>query len=175
MINFNAKILAMAPYKYFTCNTEFGTIRCVLNPLGAISALTFQDEEDSNRLFITSSGLPIKIDVPEWFSIEYLIKGFRSVDHPLDFGRATDFQKMVWNAAMSIPYGETVTYSQLAEMVGRPRAQRAVANALAANKIAVIVPCHRVIRRDGLPGGYKWGAARKMALLDFEKKMARKE
>ncbi len=175
MINFNAKILAMAPYKYFTCNTEFGTIRCVLNPLGAISALTFQDEGDSNSSLRITSGLPIKIDVPEWFSIEYLIKGFNSVDHSLDFGRATDFQKMVWNATMSIPYGKTVTYSQLAEMVGRPRAQRAVAKALASNNIAVIVPCHRVIRRDGLPGGYKWGVARKMALLNFEKKTARKE
>lgn len=86
---------------------------------------------------------------------------------PLDI-QGTAFQRRVWKALQNIPAGTTATYSDLAEQIGQPKAVRAVANACAANKIAVAVPCHRVIRRDGNLGGYKWGLDRKQELLKKE-------
>ena len=86
---------------------------------------------------------------------------------PLEMG-GTAFQQAVWTALRQIPPGQTVTYSELAQQVGRPRAVRAVASACAANVLAVLVPCHRVVRRDGSPSGYRWGLARKQALLARE-------
>jgi AraC family transcriptional regulator of adaptative response/methylated-DNA-[protein]-cysteine methyltransferase len=80
----------------------------------------------------------------------------------------TAFQQRVWDALMRIPPGETTSYAELAAALGAPRAARAVAGACAANRVAVLVPCHRVIRGDGTPGGYRWGLPRKRALLDAE-------
>jgi len=87
---------------------------------------------------------------------------------PLDI-RGTAFQRRVWEQLQAIPPGETRSYSQLAESLGQPRAVRAVAGACAANKLAVAVPCHRVIGRDGALTGYRWGLARKKALLARER------
>ncbi len=87
---------------------------------------------------------------------------------PVDL-EGTAFQMRVWNALRGVPYGETRTYSQLAERVGAPRAVRAVASACAANRVALVVPCHRIIRRDGALGGYRWGLETKRALLDAER------
>ena len=86
---------------------------------------------------------------------------------PLDV-KGTAFQWRVWEALTRIPAGETVSYSELARTLGTPRAVRAVAGACAANRLAVLVPCHRVIRADGSLGGYRWGLPRKTALLDRE-------
>lgn len=88
-------------------------------------------------------------------------------DLPLDL-QATAFQAKVWRALLEIPRGETRTYLQIARQVGAPRAVRAVANACAANPVAVAIPCHRVVRTDGSPGGYRWGVERKEALLGRE-------
>lgn len=86
---------------------------------------------------------------------------------PLDI-RGTAFQRQVWAALRSIPAGAKTTYTQIARQIGRPKAVRAVANACAANSIAVVVPCHRVLRGDGGLGGYRWGLHRKQALLERE-------
>ncbi len=88
---------------------------------------------------------------------------------PLDL-HGTAFQKRVWEALRGIPPGTTTTYAALARRLGQPTATRAVAGACAANPLAVIVPCHRVIRADGSLAGYHWGLARKAALLDRERK-----
>ena len=80
----------------------------------------------------------------------------------------TDFQKTVWTALRQIPYGETISYKQLAQRIGKPRAVRAVGAANGANPIPIIIPCHRVIRNDGALSGYRWGVERKQALLDRE-------
>jgi AraC family transcriptional regulator of adaptative response/methylated-DNA-[protein]-cysteine methyltransferase len=88
-------------------------------------------------------------------------------DLPLDL-RGTAFQQRVWQALRKIPAGETSTYSEIARRIGRPAAVRAVAAACAANAIAVAIPCHRVVRLDGNLAGYRWGVARKRALLDKE-------
>lgn len=88
---------------------------------------------------------------------------------PLDI-RGTAFQQQVWQALRNIPRGETRSYQQIAAAIGNPKAVRAVAGACAANKLAVIVPCHRVVREDGSLSGYRWGVSRKAALLLQEKR-----
>jgi AraC family transcriptional regulator of adaptative response/methylated-DNA-[protein]-cysteine methyltransferase len=88
-------------------------------------------------------------------------------DLPVDV-RATAFQRQVWDALRQIPAGETRTYSEVAQAVGSPRAVRAVARACATNPVAIIVPCHRVIRTGGALAGYRWGLDRKRALLAAE-------
>lgn len=84
--------------------------------------------------------------------------------------RATAFQWQVWNALTRIPAGQTRSYAEVAREIGRPTAARAVARACASNRLALIVPCHRVIREDGSMGGYRWGLQAKDALLKFERK-----
>ena len=81
----------------------------------------------------------------------------------------TAFQKQVWDALMKIPPGQTRSYAQLADALDAPRAVRAVASACARNKVAVLVPCHRVVRSDGSLGGYRWGMPLKMQLLERER------
>ena len=83
----------------------------------------------------------------------------------------TAFQRRVWNALMRIPTGRTVAYAELARQLDTPRAARAVASACAHNRIAVMVPCHRVVRGDGSLGGYRWGLPLKERLLRREKAM----
>jgi AraC family transcriptional regulator of adaptative response/methylated-DNA-[protein]-cysteine methyltransferase len=91
----------------------------------------------------------------------------RALDVPLDLG-GTEFQRTVWRALREIPSGTTTTYTEIAVRLGRPKSARAVAQACAANALAVVVPCHRVVRRDGSLSGYRWGVQRKRALLDSE-------
>lgn len=86
---------------------------------------------------------------------------------PLDV-QGTAFQERVWQALREIPCGQTASYAELAARIGAPRAQRAVAQACAANRLAVAIPCHRVVRRDGALSGYRWGVERKRALLQRE-------
>ena len=88
-------------------------------------------------------------------------------DLPLDL-RGTAFQLRVWRALQRVPAGTTTTYAALARRIGSPSAVRAVANAVGANPLAVAIPCHRVIRTDGSKSGYRWGVARKLALLARE-------
>ena len=88
---------------------------------------------------------------------------------PLDVS-GTAFQWMVWKALQAIPAGERRTYSEIARAIGRPTAARAVARACATNRVAVVIPCHRVVREGGEVSGYKWGADRKRRLLEREKK-----
>jgi AraC family transcriptional regulator of adaptative response/methylated-DNA-[protein]-cysteine methyltransferase len=97
--------------------------------------------------------------------IEQPAKGF---DLPLDI-RGTAFQQRVWQALRDIPPGQTFSYAEVAARIGSPSAVRAVARACAANPVAVAIPCHRVVRKDGSLSGYRWGAVRKRALLDRER------
>ncbi len=89
------------------------------------------------------------------------------LDLPLDI-RGTAFQQRVWQALCAIPPGKTMSYAEIARAIGRPKAVRAVAQACAANPLAVAIPCHRVVRTDGDLSGYRWGVERKRALLDRE-------
>ncbi|MBS3803617.1 MAG: methylated-DNA--[protein]-cysteine S-methyltransferase [Oleiphilaceae bacterium] len=90
-----------------------------------------------------------------------------ALDLPLDL-RGTDFQKRVWRELQKVPAGETVSYADMAGRIGAPRAFRAVAGACGANRLAVIVPCHRVVASNGKLSGYRWGVERKQWLLSRE-------
>ena len=92
---------------------------------------------------------------------------------PLDI-QATAFQMRVWNYLQSIPYGEVQSYGEVARGIGQPTATRAVARACARNRVALAIPCHRVIRATGELGGYRWGLDRKRVLIDRERAAARK-
>lgn len=96
------------------------------------------------------------------------------LDLPLDV-HGTAFQQRVWAALGEIPYGQTRSYSEVAQMIGEPSAVRAVARACATNPVALAVPCHRVVRSSGELSGYRWGVERKRALLDRERAFARHE
>jgi AraC family transcriptional regulator, regulatory protein of adaptative response / methylated-DNA-[protein]-cysteine methyltransferase len=94
----------------------------------------------------------------------------KALDLPLDI-RGTDFQMRVWDALQQVPAGTTVSYTFLAEQIGAPNAVRAVAQACAANPLAVAIPCHRAVCADGDLAGYRWGIERKRALLEREAKL----
>ena len=104
-----------------------------------------------------------------WVSkiLEHLRGREPNLDLPTDV-QATAFQRRVWEELRRIPYGTTRTYSQVAQAIGPPEAFRAVARACATNPVSVVVPCHRVVRRDGKLAGYRWGLERKQALLEHE-------
>ena len=118
------------------------------------AARLVEDEAGMESLVAEVSGF---MDAPE--------SGF---SRELDL-RGTEFQRAVWTALREIPAGHTTTYAAIARRIGRPEAVRAVAQACAANRHAVVVPCHRVVRSDGDISGYRWGVERKRELLDRER------
>ncbi len=95
--------------------------------------------------------------------------GRREAGGPLTaWVKGTDFQLRVWRALLRIPPGRVASYGRLAASIGAPLAARAVGSAAGSNELAWLIPCHRVIRQTGAPGGYRWGAARKRAMLSWE-------
>ena len=100
-------------------------------------------------------------------TLRHLENPHTALDLPLDLIGSV-FQRRVWEALQQIPVGQTASYQEIARQLGQPKAFRAVANACGANPLAVIVPCHRVLRQDGSLGGYRWGLERKRQLLDRE-------
>src|SRR4029453_10816591 len=88
-------------------------------------------------------------------------------DLPLDI-RATAFQRQVWEKLRSIPYGETMSYGDVAKARGTPGAVRAFGRACGSNPVALVIPCHRVVREDRSLGGYRWGLERKRKILEHE-------
>lgn len=107
--------------------------------------------------------------------VDAYLQGTRhEFDLPLDIA-ATAFRQRVWDALRRIPYGETRSYSQIAEAIDAPRAVRAVASACATNPVALAIPCHRVVQKGGALAGYRWGMPRKAALLDNETQHAKND
>ncbi len=119
---------------------------------------------------IEPMGTPHPPEFERWIeALRNHLEGNRPrLDLPLDI-HATAFQVRVWNYLQSIPYGEVQSYGEVAAAIGKPSATRAVARACATNRVAVAIPCHRVIRGAGELGGYRWGLARKRALIDRER------
>ncbi len=103
--------------------------------------------------------------------VEHLSGRLPLIEVPLDI-RATAFERLVWEQLRRIPYGETRSYGEIARSISQPKAARAVAKACSKNPVAVVIPCHRVIRGDGGLGGYRWGVTRKEALLAKEKALS---
>jgi len=127
-------------------------------------------ESDLRRRFPSADLLPADAALAGWAErvVRYITRPGDALDLPLDI-RGTAFQARVWRALQKIPPGKTATYSEIAAALGQPQSVRAVAQACASNKLAVVVPCHRVVRRDGDLAGYRWGIERKRALLDRER------
>ena len=141
--------------------TEFGICSLSLAD-DEKSLVAYLRREYPMALLVRSEGVRQRLkSVLEYFEGQLL-------DLPLDID-GTEFQKRVWSALLRIPYGETRSYHEVAEMIGEPKADRAVANACASNPVPLIIPCHRVIRKDGGLGGYGLGIGRKEFLLKMEK------
>ena len=114
-----------------------------------------------------------KVQFEQWMqALEAYLKGENShLDLPLDI-QGTAFQLKVWNYLQKIPYGEVQSYTEVAQGIGQPKAARAVASACAANTLAIVIPCHRVIRGSGALGGYRWGLPVKRTLIDEERRLS---
>ncbi|MBV9036008.1 MAG: methylated-DNA--[protein]-cysteine S-methyltransferase [Acidobacteriaceae bacterium] len=115
---------------------------------------------------------PYSPEFEKWTSelLRYLRREQTQLNVPVDV-KASAFQMKVWRYLQSIPSGEVKSYAEVAAAIGSPRAVRAVGSACASNRVAIAIPCHRVIRGDGGLGGYRWGLERKRVLIDEERKM----
>ncbi len=161
------------------------TVRRIETPLGALVAVADDDrlyllEFVDRRMMATQmktlqsrygcsiapGNTPVLVEAAKQLDA-YFSGSLKQFDLPLDY-RGTEFQVSVWDRLLAIPYGETLSYSQMANELGRPDAQRAVGKANGDNRIAIIVPCHRVVKADGTLCGYGGGLWRKKRLLDLE-------
>jgi methylated-DNA-[protein]-cysteine S-methyltransferase len=144
---------------------------CHASPIGAL-AITFDESGAITGLIPEPGGTP---EVPESSPAEraarQLDEYFAGTRCAFDLPLApvgTAFQREVWRALTTIPYGTTTSYGAIAELIGRPRASRAVGQAIHVNPIAILRPCHRVVGADGSLTGYAWGLDRKRFLLKLE-------
>lgn len=139
------------------CSVSFGDSRSLL-------------EEELKRDFARATIQKADSAFGEWVRaiVNHLRHPAARLDLPLDI-RSTAFQKQVWQALREIPIGKTASYRDVAVVIGRPSAVRAVARACATNPVGLIIPCHRVVRSDGGISGYRWGVERKRELLKREK------
>lgn len=166
--------------RYSCVASRFGTVCSAVSDRG-VCALEFADEREfSERLHRRYSGEdvvrvdPYMLRAQKGIWADQLRASLHvasgqadSVDIAIDLV-GTPFQRQVWQALRQIPYGVTSTYAEVAKAIGRPTAARAVAAACASNRVAVLVPCHRVLRSDGQISGYRWGVDVKRGLLDME-------
>ena len=158
---------------YATVESPLGQLLVAATEQG-VCAVKIGDHHESleEELRGELPGAELRQDRPalgEWVTaiVEHLGGQLPNLDLPVDV-QATAFQRLVWEYLRNIPYGETRTYQQIAIELGQPKAARAVGRACATNPVAVVVPCHRVVRRDGNLGGYRWGLHRKKELLAQE-------
>lgn len=150
---------------YYYYETDLGLIG-IADDGQAITDLFFAHDEKPHGALLKESKL---IEEAALELMQYLQGMRQDFEVPLRFG-GTDMQNQVWNALMTIPYGQTRSYKQIAEQIGRPQAYRAVGMANHRNPIAIIIPCHRVIGADGSLVGYGGGLHIKTKLLDLEKR-----
>lgn len=145
--------------------TEKGVCSVCIGDEDTMLERAFQKEYPMADIRRNADGTPLH----NWVDmlVRHLNRQQPHLDLPLDV-QATAFQWRVWQALKAIPYGETRSYSQIAQSIGQPTAARAVANACATNPVAIAIPCHRVVRENGNMGGYRWGESRKQQLLELE-------
>jgi len=157
----------MIEYDFFVSRFGPGWIAGTASGICAVAFADASDVEAAGELERQNPGRRV-IHAPGRFAAEcrhLFSPGSSSCELDL---RGSAFQIEVWSELRSIPIGQTISYRQLAQRLGYPGAARAVGNAVAKNRIACLVPCHRVIRADGAIGGYRWGPDRKAALLAWE-------
>lgn len=160
------------PMRFSTADTPFGRLIAATTDRGlAWAALGDGDEalrDDLRRAFPDASAVRDHDALAP--AVEALLRTLDgdAYDGPLDL-HGTDFQQQVWTRLRAVPFGQTTTYGRIANELGLPAAgARTVGSAVAANPVALAVPCHRAIRTDGQPTAFRWGAARKVALLRHE-------
>ncbi len=159
---------------YTTIDSPLGPLLLAATPKGLVRVA--YDVEDHDRVLGTLSQrlsprvlrAPRRLDAAARELDEYFSRQRRVFDLPLDLSLSKGFRQLVQRHLPEIGYGQTRTYRQVAELVGNPRAVRAVGTACATNPLPVVVPCHRVLRADGTPGGYVAGPGAKKALLSLE-------
>lgn len=163
-----------ADIRYCTFSTEFGRM-LVAGTARGLCAVRFGENDAALARDLSQDFRAATIQrddrslQPLVACIQELLRGSPDpLRIPLDM-RGTVFQQRVWSALREIPRGETRTYSEIAAAIGRPKAVRAVAGACAANPVALVVPCHRVVQKSGKLSGYRWGPKRKAALLASER------
>lgn len=145
-----------------------GTLTLLNDERSRLVYCQFGDVAELLERFDAQPGAPIEFPAIGQLE-EYLAGKRRNFDIPLALTYTTDFQRIVLNTLLAVPYGQTISYSELANEVGNPRAARAVGTALHKNPICIIVPCHRVIKADGSLGGYAGREGLKRQLLEFER------
>lgn len=155
-------------YAFRAISSPVGKLTLVANDRGLTAVLWENDK--ANRVPLQEmwedNNHPVLIETAQQLS-EYFSGKRKSFSLPLDF-RGTDFQKKVWEALLTIPFGETRSYAQIAQQVGSPKAVRAVGAANGKNPISIIAPCHRVIGSNGDLTGFAGGLAAKTLLLSLE-------
>jgi len=153
--------LVMAATSRGVCFAQFGSSEAML---------VEQLREEFPRSSIVESSMTASPELDAWIhAVEAHLAGSAPrPELPLDL-RGTAFQVRVWRFLLAVPEGAVVSYGEVARGIGAPKAVRAAASACAANRIAVLVPCHRVLRGDGGLGGYRWGLDRKRTLIDAER------
>jgi AraC family transcriptional regulator, regulatory protein of adaptative response / methylated-DNA-[protein]-cysteine methyltransferase len=149
--------------KLLVARTEKGVCAVTLGDSGEF--LSAKLREEFPKAEIGESNEKLKEFVEE--ILRHLAGKNKLIDLPLDL-QATAFQMQVWELLRKIPFGETLSYKQVAEKLGNPKAVRAVARACATNRVAVVIPCHRVIGTNGSLSGYRWGIERKRLLIERE-------
>ncbi len=144
-------------------SSPLGKIYVQYSPNGIIGMSLTEDEkiEISNNL--DEFGIKIQTSLMDYFDGKLQV-----FELPLNLDSGTEFQKSVWKALLEIPYGKTTTYGEIAKKIGNPKASQAVGGAVGDNPIAIIIPCHRVIGKNGSLTGFRWGLDRKIKLLKLE-------
>ena len=159
---------------YMTVDSPVGPLLLAATPKGLVRVA--YDVEDHDRVLETLTRqisprvlrAPKRLDAAARELDEYFARKRRAFDLPLDLSLSRGFRQLVQRHLPEIGYGQTRTYGQVAQLVGNPNAARAVGTACATNPLPVVVPCHRVLKADGRPGGYVGGPAAKMTLLRLE-------
>ena len=146
---------------YYTSPKALGYLVYKLDPVGLIQAIVFTDT-------LPTDAIPAIVPLNGVFDVYFKEKK----DFPVkllskDIG-GTEFQRAIWKVISEIPFGEVITYNELARRAGKPGAARAAGTACGKNPVALAIPCHRVVRTSGEDYGYSWGFARKKWLLEFE-------
>jgi methylated-DNA-[protein]-cysteine S-methyltransferase len=159
--------------KFYVCNTKLGWIGLAFSEKGLRAATLPQASAQAaeKELQRHGAGEPVEAaDAGEWPHQlrRYALREAESFSGDLDLDQGTAFQRQVWQTLLEIPRGETRSYQWVAERIGRPRAARAVGQAVGANPLAIVVPCHRVVASDGSLGGFGGGLALKETLLRIE-------
>jgi len=153
------------PHEFYI-NSPIGALKLTASELG-IQALEFTESRIANPTLDSSSAKAPLVSRIQTQLNEYFAGSRHTFDLPFDL-RGTEFQIKIWNLLQAVPYGRTISYAKLADLYGERNATRAIAAANAKNKIAILIPCHRVIGSDGSLSGYAWGVDRKRHLLELE-------